>query len=80
MLVVSQPNRFGLGHVLKRSPNGDLVVLVADPSKDKPGPGSVIIYTAGLQQAVMVANQDPDAETTVAIADCTVKDVPKGKS
>lgn len=71
--------KFGLGHVLKRSSNGDLVVLVADPSPEKPGPGSQIVYTAGLNQAVFVANMDPNADTTVAVADCTVKEVPAAK-
>lgn len=69
--------KFGLGHVTKASPNGDLMLLVADPNKEKPGPGSVIIYIAGLHQAVLVPDSDPDAETSVAIADCTIKDVPQ---
>lgn len=71
--------KFGLGHVMKRSPNGDLMLLISEPSKDKPGPGSIIIYTAGLHQAVVVSNPDPEAETSVAIADCTVKNVPSSK-
>jgi hypothetical protein len=69
--------KFGLGHVTKASPNGDRMLLVADPNKEKPGPGSVIIYTAGLHQAVLVSDSDPDAETSVAIANCTIKDVPQ---
>lgn len=71
--------KFGLGHAVKVSPNGDFIVLVAEPSKDKPGPGSEIIYTAGLHQAVLVANLDPDAETSVAIADCIIKDFQNSK-
>ena len=68
--------KFGLGHVMKTSPNGDLMLLVSEPTKDKPGPGSVIVYTAGLHQAVLVADQDSDATTSVTIADCTIKTTP----
>ncbi len=67
---------FGLGHVMKVSPNGDLMLLVAETQQGKPGPGSVIIYTASLHQAVLVTDSNPDADTTVAIADCTIKDLP----
>lgn len=68
--------KFGLGHVVDRSPNGDLVLVLADPTKDKPNPPQ-IIYTAGLHKAVMVTNGDSEAPPQVSIADCQISDVPK---
>lgn len=68
--------KFGLGHVVERSPNGDLVFVLADATKDKPNPPQ-IIYTAGLNRAVMVTAGDAEAPPQVSVADCQVKDVPK---
>lgn len=68
--------KFGLGRVTKVSPNGDLMMDIAVPTKEKPHP-SVIIYTASLHQAVFIADPDPDVETSVAIGDCVIKDVPQ---
>jgi len=71
--------KFSVGHVMERSPNGDLMVLLTEPNKEKPGSGPAIIYTAGLNKAVMITNPVPNGDTFVAIADCTIKDVPPSK-
>jgi hypothetical protein len=69
---------FVQGRVVKVSPNGD-IMLHMEAAKEKVGSGSSIIYTAGLHQAVLITDADPDAETTVAVASCTIKTVsPKG--
>jgi hypothetical protein len=63
------------GRVMKVSLNGDFMLRM-EPSKERAGSGSVIIYTAGLHQAVLITDADPDAATSVAVADCTIKTIP----
>jgi hypothetical protein len=70
--------KFGLGHVVERSPNGDLVLVMSDATKEKPNPPQ-IIYTEGLHKAVMVTTGDDEAPPQVSVADCQIKDVPKSK-